>query len=185
MVTVDGDTSTNDMVLVMTSAMAPIAPISPQHPSWSAYAHAFRYVAAQLSHAIARDGEGATKRIAVHVIQAHDDQMARIIAKTIAGSSLVKSAMYGADANWGRILAAAGRAGVAFDAMAVTIALGETIVLQEGTPIPFDEDIVRAYLEQELIDVYVSLGSSGSGRATAWGCDLTYDYVRINASYRS
>lgn len=185
MITVDGDTSTNDFVLVMASRRAHVRPLTPQHEAWASFVTAFRHVATHLAKAIARDGEGATKLLAIHVSQAEDDVAARVIAKTIAGSNLVKSAMYGADANWGRVLAAAGRAGVVFDPTQVSVSLGTDVVLRSGVPEMFDEARVKSYLLGELIDVYVSLGGDGSGRATAWGCDLTYDYVKINASYRS
>jgi glutamate N-acetyltransferase/amino-acid N-acetyltransferase len=189
MVTVDGDTSTNDMVIALASGHVHHDMLHPAHPQWSVFVAAFRKVATHLAQEIARDGEGATKRIAAHVRGAFTDAEARQIAKTIVGSNLVKSAIFGTDANWGRILAAAGRAGVTFDPEAVTISLGSIAVLQDGTPVSFDEAGAKAYLEQEEIDIHVTLGNTNAaiqgGVATAWGCDLTYDYVKINASYRS
>ncbi|WP_199616728.1 bifunctional glutamate N-acetyltransferase/amino-acid acetyltransferase ArgJ [Paenibacillus alkalitolerans] len=184
MITVDGDTSTNDMVVAMASGLAGNEPLHPGHPDWECFAAAFRCVSETLAKEIARDGEGATKLIEVNVSGARTDQDARAVAKTIVGSSLVKSAMYGSDANWGRIIAAAGRAGVPIDANTVDIRLGDIPVLQASVPIPFDEAAAKRYLDGSEIAVYVDL-HIGPGKATAWGCDLTYDYVKINASYRT
>jgi len=185
MITVDGDTSTNDMVVAMASGLAGNEPLGPNHPEWESFYHAFSYVAETLAKSIARDGEGATKLIEVNVIGASTDYDARAIAKTIVGSSLVKSAVYGADANWGRIIAAAGRAGVPMNPDTVDIRLGDIAVLQQSTPVAFDEDAAKAYLEDSSeVIIHVDL-HNGTGKATAWGCDLTYDYVKINASYRT
>jgi glutamate N-acetyltransferase/amino-acid N-acetyltransferase len=184
MITVDGDTSTNDMVVVMASGLAGNEPLGEAHPAWAQYKTAFRYVAEVLAKAIARDGEGATKLIEVNVAGAGSDADARAIAKTIVGSSLVKSAVYGSDANWGRIIAAAGRAGVALNPNTVTIRLGDMTVLRDSQPVPFDEPAAKTYLDGQDVAIFVELGMD-NGKATAWGCDLTYDYVKINASYRS
>lgn len=184
MITVDGDTSTNDMVIAMASGLAGNRPLQPGHPDWEAFAAAFRYVAETLAKAIARDGEGATKLIEVRVEGAAAEADARAIAKTIVGSSLVKTAVYGADANWGRIIAAAGRAGVPMNPNTVDIRLGPIEVLRASHPVPFDEEAAKAYLEGDEVVIYVDL-HGGEGRAVAWGCDLTYDYVKINASYRT
>jgi len=184
MITVDGDTSTNDMVVAMASGLAGNEPLSPSHPDWANYAAAFRFVAETLAKEIARDGEGATKLIEVNVVGAGSDYDARAIAKTIVGSNLVKSAVYGSDANWGRIIAAAGRAGVPINPNTVDIRLGDIAVLQQSAPLPFDEAAAKAYLDGKEVTIHVDL-HGGSGKATAWGCDLTYDYVKINASYRT
>jgi glutamate N-acetyltransferase/amino-acid N-acetyltransferase len=184
MITVDGDTSTNDMVVVMASGLAGNEPLVEDHLAWAQYKVAFRYVAEVLAKAIARDGEGATKLIEVNVAGAGSDADARAIAKTIVGSSLVKSAVYGSDANWGRIIAAAGRAGVALNPHTVTIRLGDITVLRDSQPVPFDEPAAKTYLDGQDVAIVVELGMD-DGKATAWGCDLTYDYVKINASYRS
>lgn len=184
MITVDGDTSTNDMVVAMASGLAGNEPLGPNHPQWAAFAAAFRYVSETLAKAIARDGEGATKLIEVNVAGASTDYDAQAIAKTIVGSSLVKSAVYGSDANWGRIIAAAGRAGVPMNPNTVDIHLGDIAVLRGSVPVAFDETAAKAYLDGSDVAIRVEL-HGGPGKATAWGCDLTYDYVKINASYRT
>lgn len=184
MITVDGDTSTNDMLLAMASGLAGNRQLSPAHPDWEAFVEGFTYVCRTLAQAIARDGEGATRLIEVAVNGAVDDQAARAIAKTVIGSSLVKSAVFGADANWGRIIAAVGRAGVPVSPEAVDISLGEIEVLRRSRPVAFDEDAALAYLQGDTVRITVTL-NDGGGTATAWGCDLTYDYVRINAAYRT
>lgn len=184
MITVDGDTSTNDMVVAMASGLAGNEPLSAAHPEWPKFAEAFQYVAQVLAKAIARDGEGATKLIEVNVSGAASDEDARAIAKTIVGSSLVKSAVYGSDANWGRIIAAAGRAGVPINPHNVNIWLGDVAVLQASQPLPFDEVAAKQVLDGTDVTIRVEL-NLGAGSATAWGCDLTYDYVKINASYRT
>lgn len=184
MITVDGDTSTNDMVTVMASGLAGNDKLHPEHPDWTAFAAAFRYICEYLAKAIARDGEGATKLVEVIVTGAVSEEAARGIAKTIVGSSLVKSACFGADANWGRIIAAAGRSGQPVNPGTVDIHLGNYLVLEQSRPIPFDEEQAEQYLKGDLVQIHVDL-HMGSGVATAWGCDLTYDYVRINAAYRT
>jgi len=184
MITVDGDTSTNDMLVAMASGLAGHRELSRGHPDFAAFAAGLRHVCAELAKAIARDGEGATKLIEATVVGARSDGDARAIAKTIIGSSLVKSAAFGADANWGRIIAAVGRAGVPVDVNTVDIRLGDIVVLEQSRPVPFEEDAALEYLKGGQVDIYVDL-NMGSGRAVAWGCDLTYDYVRINAAYRT
>lgn len=184
MITVDGDTSTNDMVVAMASGLAGNEPLSPAHPDWPAFRGAFLYVARELAKAIARDGEGATKLIEVKVQGAANREAARAIAKTVIGSSLVKSAAFGADANWGRIIAAIGRSGVPVNTGTVDIRIGPIETLRMSTPVPFDEAAALEYLKGDehryVIDLHM-----GDGEATAWGCDLTYEYVRINAAYRT
>lgn len=184
MITVDGDTSTNDMLLAMASGLAGNRELSPGHADWDAFATAFRHVCETLAKAIARDGEGATRLVEVTVQGAVSDHSARAIAKTIVGSSLVKSAVFGADANWGRIIAAVGRAGEPVNPETVDIKLGDIVVLEGSRPVPFDEDAALAYLKGDTVNISVDL-HNGQGEATAWGCDLTYDYVRINAAYRT
>lgn len=184
MITVDGDTSTNDMLVAMASSLAGHDMLSPEHPDWDAFAAGFHYVCQQLAKAIARDGEGASRLIEVRVDGAESDDDAQAIAKTIIGSSLVKSAVFGADANWGRIIAAVGRAGRPVNPETVDIAIGPISVLEQSRPVAFDEDAALAYLQGDTVDIDVKL-HTGNGSATAWGCDLTYDYVRINAAYRT
>jgi len=184
MITVDGDTSTNDMVVVMASGLAGNDPLHENHPDWADFAAGFRYVAEYLAKAIARDGEGATKLVEVTVTGAVTDEAARVIAKTVVGSNLVKSACFGADANWGRIIAAVGRSGQKVDPGRVDIRIGDITVLERSQPVPFDEEKATEYLKGDTVNITVNL-HMGPGQATAWGCDLTYDYVRINAAYRT
>ncbi|WP_151733772.1 bifunctional ornithine acetyltransferase/N-acetylglutamate synthase [Paenibacillus tengchongensis] len=185
MITVDGDTSTNDMLVTMASGLAGNEPLTRLHPDWDAFAAAFTHVCRVLAKAIARDGEGATKLIEVQISGAVHDEAAAAIAKTVVGSSLVKSAIFGADANWGRVIAAVGRAGVPVSPENVNIALGDIAVLKGSRPVAFDEEKALHYLQKsDTVLITVAL-SDGDGQATAWGCDLTYDYVRINAAYRT
>ncbi|TBL73025.1 bifunctional glutamate N-acetyltransferase/amino-acid acetyltransferase ArgJ [Paenibacillus thalictri] len=184
MITVDGDTSTNDMVVAMASGFAENESLTPAHPDWAAYEEGFQYVAEYLAKAIARDGEGATKLIEVNVVGAVSDEAAKVIAKTVIGSSLVKSACFGADANWGRIIAAVGRAGQPVNTETVDIRLGDIVTLEQSRPVKFDEAAALEYLKGDFVLIHVNL-NMGAGKATGWGCDLTYDYVRINAAYRT
>ncbi|WP_068497211.1 bifunctional glutamate N-acetyltransferase/amino-acid acetyltransferase ArgJ [Paenibacillus kribbensis] len=184
MITVDGDTSTNDMLIAMASGLAGNRELDTGHPDWEAFAEAFTYICRELAKAIARDGEGATKLVEVSVSGAVSDASAQAIAKTVIGSSLVKSAVFGADANWGRIIAAVGRAGEPVNPDTVDIRLGDIIVLSQSSPVVFDEAEALSYLRGDMVRIVVDL-HHGNGTATAWGCDLTYDYVRINAAYRT
>jgi glutamate N-acetyltransferase/amino-acid N-acetyltransferase len=184
MITVDGDTSTNDMVVVMASGLAGNEPLHPGHPDWAAFAAAFRHVAEVLAKAIARDGEGATKLVEVCVRGAETEAAARAIAKTVIGSSLVKTAIFGADANWGRIIAAVGRSGRSVNPETVDIRIGDVEVLRMSRPIPFDEDRAAEVLKEDTVRIEIDL-HMGEAQAVAWGCDLTYEYVRINAAYRT
>ncbi len=184
MITVDGDTSTNDMVVVMASGLAGNDTLTPAHPDWTAFEEGFRYVAEYLAKAIARDGEGATKLIEVTVRGAQSDESARAIVKTVIGSSLVKSAVFGADANWGRIIAAVGRAGQPLNPDTVDIRMGDIVTLEGSRPVKFSEEDALEYLKRDTIQFTIDL-HFGDGRATGWGCDLTYEYVRINAAYRT
>ncbi|NIK79327.1 glutamate N-acetyltransferase/amino-acid N-acetyltransferase [Paenibacillus castaneae] len=184
MITVDGDTSTNDMLVAMASGLAGNAELTPKHEGWTAFAAAVRYVCEVLAKAIARDGEGATKLVEVQVNGAVSDDSAQAIAKTVIGSSLVKSAVFGADANWGRIIAAVGRAGQPVNPETVDIRLGNILTLEQSRPVAFDEEEALEYLKGDTVVIRVDL-YNGEGKATAWGCDLTYDYVRINAAYRT
>lgn len=184
MITVDGDTSTNDMVIVMASGLAGGGKLFPDHADWANYAAAFQYVAEYLAKAIARDGEGATKLIEVTVKGAESVEAARKIVKTVIGSSLVKSAAFGADANWGRIIAAVGRSGVPVNPDTVDISMGDIAVLEQSQPVRFDEAVALEYLKGDFIQFFIDL-HMGESVATGWGCDLTYEYVRINAAYRT
>lgn len=184
MITVDGDTSTNDMLVAMASGLAGNAELTNAHPAWEAFKSALTHVCIVLAKAIARDGEGATKLVEVRVNGATNDFAAQAIAKTVIGSSLVKSAVFGADANWGRIIAAVGRAGQPVAPNTVDIALGSIVTLEQSRPVAFDEDEALEYLKGDTVVISVNLNMD-NGSAVAWGCDLTYDYVRINAAYRT
>lgn len=183
-ITVDGDTSTNDTVIVMANGLAGNEPLSPVHPDWENFYTALRLVAEDLAKSIARDGEGATKLIEVEVDGAVSDEEARKIAKTVVGSPLVKTAVFGCDANWGRIIAAVGYSGAVIDPDKITIKIGGATMVENGEPIKFSEEELIEILKQHEVKIYVSL-EVGKGHGFAWGCDLTYDYVQINASYRS
>ncbi|CAM3350280.1 bifunctional ornithine acetyltransferase/N-acetylglutamate synthase [Paenibacillus lupini] len=184
MITVDGDTSTNDMLVAMASGLAGNNELTPAHEGWAAFSAGLRHVCEVLAKAIARDGEGATKLVEVQVHGAVNDEAANAIAKTVIGSSLVKSAVFGADANWGRIIAAVGRAGQPVNPDTVDVRIGDIVTLEESRPVAFDEDAALEYLKGDTVVIRVDLHMD-NGTATAWGCDLTYDYVRINAAYRT
>ncbi|MGN4124055.1 bifunctional glutamate N-acetyltransferase/amino-acid acetyltransferase ArgJ [Lysinibacillus sphaericus] len=183
-ITVDGDTSTNDSVVVMANGLAGNESLTTAHPDWQNFYYTLKTVAQDLAKMIAKDGEGATKLIEVEVEGAISDEEARKIAKTVVGSPLVKTAVFGCDANWGRIIAAVGYSGAAVDPDKITIQIGGAKMVENGEPIPFSEDELIQILKMHEVKIYVSLGI-GEGKGHAWGCDLTYDYVQINASYRS
>ncbi|MFN6565055.1 MAG: bifunctional ornithine acetyltransferase/N-acetylglutamate synthase [Nostoc sp. ChiSLP01] len=190
-ITVDGDTSTNDSLIALANGQSRTPAITEVGAESERLEAMLTAVCQHLAKAIARDGEGATCLIEVEVTGAPDELSARQIAKTIAGSSLVKSAIFGRDPNWGRIAAAAGRAGVPFEQENLQIKLGNFLMLENGQPLPFDRAAASAYLKQAAKGAYlqedtvlisVSVGN-GHGVGKAWGCDLSYDYVRINAEY--
>lgn len=183
-ITVDGDTSTNDMVLVLANGLAENETLTPLHPDWPAFMQALHAVAQDLAKMIAKDGEGATKLIEVEVTGAINDEEARKIGKTVVGSPLVKTAVFGSDANWGRVIAAVGYSGAAIDPEKIDIQIGSAYVVKAGEPVLFSEQQLTDYLKQPEVKISVHL-HGGSGTGTAWGCDLTYDYVQINATYRS
>ncbi|MGE7695299.1 bifunctional glutamate N-acetyltransferase/amino-acid acetyltransferase ArgJ [Lysinibacillus sp. NPDC094177] len=183
-ITVDGDTSTNDTVVVMANGLAGNESLTPDHPDWQNFYYTLKTVAQDLAKMIAKDGEGATKLIEVEVEGAISDEEARKIAKTVVGSPLVKTAVFGCDANWGRIIAAVGYSGATVNPEKITIQIGGATMVENGEPVPFSEDTLIQILKMHEVKIYVSLGI-GEGKGHAWGCDLTYDYVQINASYRS
>ncbi|WP_018664563.1 bifunctional glutamate N-acetyltransferase/amino-acid acetyltransferase ArgJ [Heyndrickxia acidiproducens] len=185
MITVDGDTSTNDMVVAMANGMAGNHPLSVAHPDWNRFYQAFAYICETLAKQIARDGEGATKLVEAKVTGARTNEEAGIVSKTIIGSNLVKTAIFGADANWGRIINAIGYSGVKVEPQKLTIKLGDITVVENGMPCFYSEEEAHAYLAgRDEIQILVDL-QDGAGEKAAWGCDLTYDYVKINASYRT
>jgi len=190
-ITVDGDTSTNDSLVALANGQSRTPAITEYGPAAEKLEAMLTEVCQYLAKAIARDGEGATCLIEVQVSGALDDLGARQVAKTIAGSSLVKSAVFGRDPNWGRIAAAAGRAGVIFQQNDLRIKLGDMLLMEHGQPLTFDRDAASnylknaasgSYLKEDTVLISVNLGN-GSGSGIAWGCDLSYDYVKINAEY--
>ncbi|MGB7416945.1 MAG: bifunctional ornithine acetyltransferase/N-acetylglutamate synthase [Thermosynechococcaceae cyanobacterium] len=181
-ITVDGDTSTNDMLLALANGQSRTPAITEMGRDAERLEAMLTEVCRQLAKKIARDGEGATCLMEVQVTGASDEQGARQIAKTIAGSMLVKCAVFGRDPNWGRIAAAAGRAGVRFDAEKLDIRLGAFTLMKQGTPQDFDPVAASDYLKQDPVIIAVQVGN-GPGAGAAWGCDLSYDYVKINAEY--
>jgi glutamate N-acetyltransferase/amino-acid N-acetyltransferase len=183
-ITVDGDTSTNDTALVMASGLAGNETLTPTHDDWNLFKSLLRKTCEDLAKAIARDGEGATKLIEVEVFGAVEDNQALKVAKSIVGSSLVKTAVFGADANWGRIISAIGNSGVEINPFTIDMAIGSIQLLKNSEPLLFSEEEATLYLENNDIKISVDL-NNGTGTGKAWGCDLTYDYVRINASYRT
>ena len=188
MVSVDGDTSTNDMVTVLANGMAGNTEITEEGEAFDAFKEALAAVTKYLCRKIAGDGEGATKLLECKVCGAKDTATARIVAKSVICSSLVKSAMFGADANWGRILCAIGYSGAEVDVQKVEVSFrsekGAVLVCENGAGVEFSEEKAKEILLQKEIEILVTLGD-GDGKATAWGCDLTYDYVKINGDYRT
>lgn len=184
MITVDGDTSTNDSVIILANGLAGNPEITVGTEDFRLFQNALEEVCVFLAKAIARDGEGATRLLEVDVHGAESAADARKAALAVAGSNLVKAAVFGADANWGRIMAALGYSGARFDPAAVEVHLGPLPLVTGGVSAGFDEALARELLSQEEVRLTVNL-NAGWGRAVAWGCDLTCDYVRINGSYRS
>jgi glutamate N-acetyltransferase/amino-acid N-acetyltransferase len=184
MITVDGDTSTNDMVLVMANGLVANNQLTKEHPDWELFVDGLKIVCESLAKKIARDGEGATKLIEVQVNGAYSQNEARAVGKSIISSNLVKTAIYGTDPNWGRIVTATGYSGVPIEPSLLDVSIGQYKVFEKGLPCPIVEEQVKEYLQQENIKILVEL-NQGDYHATAWGCDLTYDYVKINASYRT
>lgn len=186
-ITVDGDTSTNDMVLFMANGLAGNQTLTPEHPQWETFVAAVEIVSQQLAKKIARDGEGATKLIEVSVAGAPTEFIAEAAAKSIVGSSLVKTAVFGNDANWGRIVCAVGYTpqlqGIV-NPDKLNVWLGDVQVVIDGLPAAYNEAEAKAQFEQEHVYIKVDL-QAGNQEATCWGCDLSYDYVKINASYRT
>lgn len=183
-ITVDGDTSTNDTVMVLANGLAAHTSLHPDHEDWPLFLTLLQKTCEDLAKMIARDGEGATKLIEVSVKGAANNTQAIQIAKSVVGSSLVKTAVFGSDANWGRIIVAIGYSGVDINPHTIDIALGPIDMLKNSEPVLFSEEEATAYLENKDIHILIDL-NNGDGEGKGWGCDLTYDYVQINASYRS
>ena len=188
MVSVDGDTSTNDMVTLLANGMAGNAEITAPGADFDAFMQALNTVTVYLCRRIAGDGEGATKLLECKVTGAATHEIAKTVAKSVICSSLTKAAMFGADANWGRVLCAIGYSGADVDVTKIDVALrspaGTVAVCQNGAGIPFSEEQAKSILSESEIEILVEL-NAGSAASTAWGCDLTYDYVKINGDYRT
>ena len=183
-ITVDGDTSTNDMVLVMANGCQQNEEILPNTEEFEKFSKMLRYLMADLAKKIAKDGEGATKLIEVNVRHAKDEQSGRMIAKSVVGSSLVKTAIFGQDPNWGRILAAIGYAGADVSVDNIDIWIEGIPVMQASSPVAFDPKETSNTMDGELLTLTIDL-HDGDAESQAWGCDLSYDYVKINALYRT
>lgn len=188
MVSVDGDTSTNDMLSIIANGLANNNEITQKDHHYEIFKEALMYICTSLSKAIAKDGEGATKLLTCHVMNACTIKDAKIVAKSVITSSLFKAAMFGKDANWGRILCAIGYCEAAYDVNKIEVSLtsqvGSICVCKDGRGYPFSEEEALDILSEDEIDIIINL-HDGNAQATAWGCDLTYDYVKINGDYRT
>lgn len=183
-ITVDGDTSTNDMVLVMSNGCTLNEEILPDTPEFDKFSKMLNFVMQELAKKIAKDGEGANKLIQVDVVNAPNALDARMMAKSVVGSSLVKTAIFGEDPNWGRILAAVGYAGVDVPVDNVDIMLGGLPVMLASSPVSFDDEEMKDIMHDDEVTITVDL-HAGHEKGTAWGCDLSYGYVKINALYHT
>ena len=188
MISVDGDTSTNDTLTVMANGLAGNETITEKNADYETFTKALAMVTRTLCRAIAKDGEGATKLLECRVTGAKNWETARTVAKSVICSSLFKAAMFGADANWGRVLCAIGYSGADVDVMKVDVTFsscaGSVTVCVDGAGVPFSEEEAKKILTEDEIIIAIEL-KSGEAEATAWGCDLTYDYVKINGDYRT
>ena len=188
MISVDGDTSTNDMVTILANGMAGNEAITVEGEDFNVFMKALNTVTIALCRKIAGDGEGATKLLECKVTGAADLATAKTVAKSVICSSLLKAAMFGADANWGRVLCAIGYSGAAVDVDKIDVSFrskaGTLDVCKNGAGIPFSEEFAKEVLMEKEIEILVEL-NSGDAASTAWGCDLTYEYVKINGDYRT
>lgn len=188
MISVDGDTSTNDTVAIISNGMAGNKLINSEGEEYDVFCKALYMITSKLCKMLAADGEGATKLLECIVTGGKDVQIAQTVAKSVICSSLLKAAMFGADANWGRVLCAIGYSGADVDINKIDVAFksakGELPVCKNGAGIPFSEEKAKEILLENEIDILINL-NDGASCATAWGCDLTYDYVKINGDYRT
>jgi glutamate N-acetyltransferase / amino-acid N-acetyltransferase len=184
-ITVDGECSTNDMLAVMASGASGVTVDESDEATYLAFRGALEYVARTLALAIVRGGEGATKLVAIRITGAQNDIEAMRAAKTIANSPLVKTAVHGADPNWGRLVAASGRSGSRFVIEHALVEVGDVLLFKDGQPYDENAPAAAKLLQDSDIDIHVDLGTGGSGEATAWTCDLSAEYVRINGEYRT
>lgn len=188
MITVDGDTSTNDTLLILANGLAENPAISAKDENYKLFRDALYYVCEYLAKRMAGDGEGATALFEAKIINAKTKEDAKLMARSVVGSNLSKAAIYGHDANFGRFLCAMGYSGAQFDQNDVQLyfesAAGKMMVFDKGDPVPFEEEEATKILSEEAVTILINM-NEGTESATAWGCDLTYDYVKINADYRS
>ena len=187
-ISVDGDTSTNDTCVVLANGLAGNAEITEKNADYEAFLAALRALCVELARKMAADGEGAKHLVTCTVKGAASEAQAETIAKSVIGSTLTKCAIFGADANWGRVLCAMGYSGEQFDPEKVdvhfTSAAGDIAVCEQGRGLPFDEDLAKKILTEHDVEIHITMGE-GDGSCTCWGCDLTYDYVKINGDYRT
>ena len=188
MISVDRDTSTNDTLVIFANGLAGNPEITEKNEDYETFCRALRYVTTDLAKKMAGDGEGATKLLEVTVVNAAEKEEARCLSKSVITSNLVKTAIYGSDANWGRILCAMGYSGAQFDPDSVDVTIrssaGETKLVENGRATDYSEEFATEILSCEEVTVWIDMKEGGE-TATAWGCDLTYDYVKINGDYRS
>ena len=187
-ISVDGDTSTNDTCCVLANGLAGNEPITEKGPDYDAFLEALKTLCVQISKELAADGEGAKHLITCNVTGAKDEATADTIGKSVISSTLMKAAIFGADANWGRVLCAMGYSGAKFDPEKVDVhfasAAGDIAVCEQGRGLPFDETKAKKILTEHDVEINITMGEGG-GAATCWGCDLTYEYVKINGDYRT
>lgn len=188
MLSVDGDTSTNDTVAILANGLCGNTRIETENEDYNAFCSALFEICSHVVRMLAKDGEGATKLVECEVVGAADEETARVCAKSVIRSPLVKTAMFGSDANWGRVLCALGYAGAAIDVSKIDVSFrsrkGTVPVCKNGAGIEFSEEKAKEVLLEDEIEILVDL-NSGDAEATAYGCDLTYDYVKINGDYRT
>ncbi|MDO5148381.1 MAG: bifunctional ornithine acetyltransferase/N-acetylglutamate synthase [Oscillospiraceae bacterium] len=188
MITVDGDTSTNDTLLILANGLAKNPAIDKKDENYKLFRDALYFVCEYLAKKMAGDGEGATALFEAEIINAKSVEDAKLMARSVVGSNLSKAAIYGHDANFGRFLCAMGYSGAQFDQNDVQLYFeskaGKMIVFDKGNPVPFEEDEATRILSEDAVTILINM-NEGTASATAWGCDLTYDYVKINADYRS
>lgn len=183
-ITVDGDTSTNDMVVALANGLAGNQTVTPQHADYAVFVAAFHQVLTFLAKSIAEDGEGATKLVETDVAGAINHDEAQMVAKAIVGSNLVKAAIFGEDPNWGRLMGAIGQTDAHVDVDHVSIWFNDLLIVKDSQAAIFDEQQMKASLDESMVTIKVDL-HNGTATGQAWGCDLTYQYVKINAAYHS
>ena len=187
-ISVDGDTSTNDSCIVLANGLTGNAEITEQGADYQAFTEALMTLCTELARKMAADGEGAKHLITCTVTGAADEKTAETVARSVISSTLTKAAIFGADANWGRVLCAMDYSGAEFDPETVDVsfasAAGDIAVCEKGRGLPFDEDLAKKILTEHDVEIRISMGA-GAGTATCWGCDITYDYIKINGDYRT